>query len=157
MRAFVRLTGAPTSMSAEDACKRLNRLPWSMTEENLEKWQRVLWNGGRDGKIITKNRKLATALIAHAAGGRITDEKRTELLNDSASSSLKENGSGICRCCPERDFHGPMAGPRIVAPRTASIACHPESGRMALAGGRGSDDLTEGVRADPSTNRPAPS
>ena len=82
VRAFVRLTGAPTNMSAEDACKRLNRLPWSMTEENLEKWQRVLWNGGRDGKIITKNRKLATALIAYAAGERITDEKRTELLND---------------------------------------------------------------------------
>lgn len=82
VRAFVRLTGAPTNMSAEDACERLNRLPWSMTEENLEKWQRVLWNGGRDGKIITKNRKLATALITCAAGERITDEKRTELLND---------------------------------------------------------------------------
>ena len=82
VRAFVRLTGAPTNMSAEDACGRLNRLPWSMTEENLEKWQRVLWSGGKDGKIITKNRKLATALIAYAAGERITDEKRAELLED---------------------------------------------------------------------------
>ena len=82
VRAFVRLTGAPTNMSAEDACGRLNRLPWSMTEENLEKWQRVLWSGGKDGKIITKNRKLATALIAYAAGERITDEQRAELLED---------------------------------------------------------------------------
>ena len=82
VRAFVRLTGAPTNMSAEDACGRLNRLPWSMTEENLDKWQRVLWSGGQDGKIITKNRKLATALIAYAAGERITDEKRAELLED---------------------------------------------------------------------------
>ena len=82
VRAFVRLTGAPTNMSAEDACGRLNRLPWSMTEENLDKWQRVLWSGGKDGRIITKNRKLATDLIAWAAGERITDEKRAELLEE---------------------------------------------------------------------------
>ena len=82
VRAFVRLTGASTRMSAEDACGRLNRLPWSMTEENLQKWQRVLWNGGRDGKIITKNRKLATKLIAWAAGERLTDEKRNDLLTE---------------------------------------------------------------------------
>ena len=82
VKAFVRLTGAPTNMSAEDACGRLNHLPWSMTEENLYKWQRVLWSGGKDGRIITKNRKLATALIAYAAGERITDEKRAELLDD---------------------------------------------------------------------------
>lgn len=82
VRAFVRLTGAPTNMSAEDACGRLNRLPWSMTEENLDKWQRVLWSGGTDGKIITKNRKLATALIAWAAGERVTDERRAELLEE---------------------------------------------------------------------------
>ena len=82
VHAFVRLTGAPTNMSAEDACRNLNRLPWSMTEENLEKWQRVLWNGGKDGKIITKNRKLATTLIAWAAGERLTDEQRADLLAD---------------------------------------------------------------------------
>ena len=82
VRAFVRLTGAPTNMSAEDACRRLNRLPWSMTEANLDKWQRVLWSGGTDGKIITKNRKLATALIAWAAGERVTDERRAELLEE---------------------------------------------------------------------------
>ncbi len=82
VHAFVRLTGAPTNMSAGDACERLNRLPWSVTEENLEKWQRVLWNGGLDGKIITKNRKLATALIAWAAGEHVSDEQRAELLAD---------------------------------------------------------------------------
>ena len=82
VKAFVRLTGPPTNMSAEDACGRLNRLPWSMTEENLYKWQHVLWSGGKDGRIITKNRKLATALIAWAAGERITDQKRAELLEE---------------------------------------------------------------------------
>ena len=82
VRAFVRLTGAPTNMAADEACKRLNRLPWSMTEENLEKWQRVLWNGGTDGRIITKNRKLATALIAWAAGERVGEEAQAELLAD---------------------------------------------------------------------------
>ena len=82
VKAFVRLTGAPTNMSADDACGRLNRLPWRMTEENLDKWQRVLWSGGKDGRIITKNRKLATALIAWAAGERITDQKRAELLEE---------------------------------------------------------------------------
>lgn len=82
VRAFVRLTGAPTNMAADEACKRLNRLPWSMTEENLEKWQRVLWNGGTDGRIITKNRKLATALIAWAAGERNGEEAQAELLAD---------------------------------------------------------------------------
>ena len=82
VRAFVRLTGAPTNMSAEEACGRLNRLPWGMTDENLDKWQRVLWSGGKDGRIITKNRKLATALIAWAAGERITDQKRAELLEE---------------------------------------------------------------------------
>ena len=82
VRAFVRLTGAPTNMAADEACKKLNRLPWSMTEENLEKWQRVLWNGGTDGRIITKNRKLATALIAWAAGERIGEEAQAELLVD---------------------------------------------------------------------------
>ena len=82
VRAFVRLTGAPTNMSAEDACNRLNHLPWNMTEENLQKWQRVLWNGGKDGKIITKNRKLAIGLMAWAAGERLTDKKRDELLTE---------------------------------------------------------------------------
>lgn len=82
VRAFVRLTGAPTNMAADEACKRLNRLPWSMTEENIEKWQRVLWNGGTDGRIITKNRKLATALIAWAAGERSGEEAQAELLAD---------------------------------------------------------------------------
>ena len=53
-----------------------------MTEENLEKWQRVLWNGGTDSRIITKNRKLATALIAWAAGERIGEEAQAELLAD---------------------------------------------------------------------------
>ena len=80
--AFVRLTGPPTNMGADDACDKLNRLPWAMSEENLKIWQRVLWAGGKDGKIITKNRKLATRIIAYLAGERLTDEERPELLED---------------------------------------------------------------------------
>ena len=81
VKAFVRLTGAPTNMPAEDACRRLNKLPWSISEENLQKvWQRVLWNGGVDGKIITKNRRLSIELIAYLAGERITGGARDTLL-----------------------------------------------------------------------------
>ena len=80
VHAFVRLTGAPTKMSVEEACARLNALPWSITEENLKVWRHVLWSGGaRDGKIITKNRRLTTSLIVHLAGGRLPDELQTEL------------------------------------------------------------------------------
>ncbi len=82
VRAFVRLTGAPTNMSTEDACNKLNSLPWSISEENIERvWQRVLWSGGVDGgKIITKNRALATDLIAYLAGERLDEEAIGRLL-----------------------------------------------------------------------------
>ena len=79
--AFVRLTGPPTNMSAEDACRKLKDLPWGMSVEHLEQvWQRVLWTGGTDGKVVTKNRTLATDLIAFWAGERIQDKDRAELL-----------------------------------------------------------------------------
>lgn len=82
VRAFLRLTG-PTNMNAHDACARLNRLPWSITEQNLEKiWQNVLWSGGTDGKLITKNRTLTTRLIAHLAGEDLTGEPHEVLLRD---------------------------------------------------------------------------
>ena len=82
VNAYVRLTGSPTNMNADEACLRLNGLPWNISEENLHVWQRVLWSGGVDGKIITKNRKLATSIIAYMAGEKITDLARDELLED---------------------------------------------------------------------------
>lgn len=80
VRAFLRLTGAPTNMGDEEACERLNALPWGITEEDLKTWNLVLWTGGADGKIITKNRNLTTDIIAYLAGERITDEQKAELL-----------------------------------------------------------------------------
>ena len=86
VRAFLRLTGAPTNMSYQEACDKLNALPWGITEENIEKfWREVLWTGGAsDGRIITKNRnrKLASDIIAYLAGEKITEEQKNELLEE---------------------------------------------------------------------------
>ena len=102
VKAFVRLTGAPTNMAAVDACERLNRLPWGISEENVQRvWQRVLWSGGVDGgRIITKNRRLSTRLIAYLAGERITDAARNELLEDYRGQFPEDERSG--RGLPER-------------------------------------------------------
>ena len=80
IRAFVRLTNAPTNLSADDACARLNALPWAITNDNLQVWDRVLWAGGTDGRIITKRRNLATDLISYLAGEKMPDKKKAELL-----------------------------------------------------------------------------
>ena len=46
-------------------------------------WQGILWAGGAsDGRIITKNRKLPTSIIAYLAGEKITDEEKSKLLED---------------------------------------------------------------------------
>ena len=82
VNAFMRLTGAPSNMGDEKACDKLNTLPWSITEENLKVWQGILWTGGVDGKIITKNRNLTTDIIAYLAGEKITNEKKDELLEE---------------------------------------------------------------------------
>ena len=83
VRAFVRLTGPPTNLSMEEACERLNRLPWAITSKNLEDvWNRVLWTGGKDGKIITKNRPLTTDIIAYLAGEKLNDKQKAELLEN---------------------------------------------------------------------------
>ncbi len=82
VRAFLHLTDSSSNMGDEKACERLNALPWSITEENLEVWQRVLWAGGKDGKIITKNRRLTTDIIVYLAGEKITDERKAELLEE---------------------------------------------------------------------------
>ena len=82
VRAFVRLTNHPTNLSMEEACERLNRLPWTINNENLQVWDRVLWTGGMDGKIITKNRKLTTDIIAYLAGEKLDSDQKAELLEE---------------------------------------------------------------------------
>ena len=77
VRAFLRLTD---TMGEAAACKRLNALPWTLNSKNLEIWQRVLWAGGMEGKILTKQRPLATKFIAYLAGEPLNNEKKTELL-----------------------------------------------------------------------------
>lgn len=83
--AYMALTGPPTRMPWEEACRRLNALPWAITPENMSRvWQNVLWTGGvdRKGKIITKNRPISGRLIAYMAGETLTDEQRKALLDD---------------------------------------------------------------------------
>ena len=84
VKAFLRLTGAPTNMGYQEARERLNALPWGITEDNIANvWGGALWTGGAsDGRIITKNRNLATGIIAYLAGERLTEEKETKLLED---------------------------------------------------------------------------
>lgn len=83
VKAFLRLTDASTSMGYQEARERLNALPWGITEENIARvWRNVLWTGGVDGRIITKNRNLATNIIAYLAGEKLDEEKKSELLKD---------------------------------------------------------------------------
>ena len=90
VRAFTRLTNHPTNLSEEDACERLNLLPWTIDSENLKVWDRVLWTGGTDGRIITKNRNLTTDLIAYLAGENLDDDQVTTL-KDQYISQFPEN------------------------------------------------------------------
>jgi len=43
-------------------------------------WDRVLWTGGTDGRIITKNRNLSTDLVAYLAEEKLSKKNKTELL-----------------------------------------------------------------------------
>lgn len=81
-RAFLELTKSPTNFSDTDAVDKLNALPWTLTEEHVEKfWGNVLWSGdAKSGKMITKNRDLASKLIFYWAGGHMRDEEKEELL-----------------------------------------------------------------------------
>lgn len=85
VRAFVRLTTPPTNLGTEEACNRLNRLPWEISAENLEAvWDLVLWTGGTDGRILTKNanRNLATRMICYLCGEKSSEEDVAALLED---------------------------------------------------------------------------
>ena len=80
--AYLRLVNPPNRLPGKEACRRLNQLPWAQTSDNLEAWDRVLWTGGTDGKIITKNRRLIKRIITHMAGGKLTAEEYADLLHD---------------------------------------------------------------------------
>ena len=95
IRAFLRLTNPNTKLSEEAACARLNNLPWPIANENLAVWDRVLWAGGADGKIITKNRTLATNLIAYLAGEVLTEEQQKDLLEDYRGQFPEPEREGI--------------------------------------------------------------
>ena len=79
---FLRLTGPNNNMAGIEACRRLNQLPWPQTPENLATWDRVLWTGGTNGKVITKNRKLITEMVTYMAGAKLSSAKQAELLED---------------------------------------------------------------------------
>ena len=80
-RAFLKLTKSPTNLSNDVAADRLNKLPWTLS--NVETiWQNVLWIGDAErGRMITKNRNLSSDLIYYLAGGRMSDDEKSELLN----------------------------------------------------------------------------
>ena len=80
VKAYTRLVGPKNNYSGTEACDRLNQLPWSQTSENLATWDRVLWNGGTNGKIITKNRGLITDMMVYMAGGKFNAEENAQLL-----------------------------------------------------------------------------
>ena len=79
--AYLVLTGGTTKMAWKDACEQLNAVPWEITEENVgEVWQGVLWSGGIQGKIITKNRAITSRIIAYMAGERLNPDQEQALL-----------------------------------------------------------------------------
>ena len=82
VKAFVDLTGPSTNMSVQVACDKLNGLPWSLNEENLKVWDRLLWTGGVDGRAVTKNRSLALRLILYLAGKKLSETEKSTLLDD---------------------------------------------------------------------------
>ena len=81
VKAFIRLTNPPTMLSYDQACERLNSLPWAIDNEDLRIWDRILWTGGVDGRIITKNRNLATDIASYLAGEKLDEEELSGLRN----------------------------------------------------------------------------
>ena len=79
VKAFVHLTIPPTNMTPAEACGKLNKLPWGITNDDIKVWDRVLWSGG---KILAKSSKaaLATDLIVYMAGGVFSAEEKAALL-----------------------------------------------------------------------------
>ncbi len=82
VHAFICLTDQNTNMTYEEACRKLNSLPWSINEKDLRVWDRILWSGGTDGKIITKKRRLTTDIITYLAGKQFTPDAKNALQDE---------------------------------------------------------------------------
>lgn len=82
VRAYLKLVSTPTNLTSSEACERLNRLPWGITEENIKTWDKILWTGGMDGRILTKRRKLAADVISYMAGEKISETRKAQLLDE---------------------------------------------------------------------------
>ena len=74
VKAFVRLTNPPTRMSFRDAARKLNAIPWEISDKL---WDRVLWTGGT---IIKGHANLATHIISYMAGEKLTEEQKEDIL-----------------------------------------------------------------------------
>ena len=87
-RAFLWITRSPTNLTTDSATERMNKLPWDMTNRNVEKfWQNVLWLGNvKEGRMITKNRIISSELIYYLAGGK---------LNNTQTKDLKKRYAGL--------------------------------------------------------------
>ena len=72
--AFARLTAPETNLSYESAATKLNSVDWSKT---AAEWDRVFMSGG---KLLTKNKRLVADLLYYRAGGKMSEEKKSELL-----------------------------------------------------------------------------
>lgn len=85
VRAYLILTGAPTNLRGQDACKRLARLPWAIDERGAKFWQGTIWTGSHiDGKVVTtaNKKKLAARVASHACGEKLTTDQSKTLLAD---------------------------------------------------------------------------
>ena len=73
VKTFVRLT-TQGNMALSKAANKLNAVDW---RKDADLWDRVLMSGG---KILTKNKKLATDLLYYIVGGRLDEEEKSNLL-----------------------------------------------------------------------------
>lgn len=75
IKAFARLTNLPKGkLSAEQAAAKLNAVDW---RKDATDWDRVLMSGG---KILHKNKSLATDILCYIAGEQLDDEQKAALL-----------------------------------------------------------------------------
>ena len=93
VKAFVVLTSPPTNMTHSEACERLNKLPWGITNDDIKVWDRVLWSGG---KILAKSNKvaLATDLVAYMAGEKLDEDGKAALLKRYQAEFPEEERKG---------------------------------------------------------------
>ena len=91
VKAFVRLTDAPTNFSDEQAAKKLNSVDWQI---NAKCWDRLLISGG---KIQTKNRVLVTDVLCCQLGEKVSSEKKAETLKKYRALFSADEQKGITK------------------------------------------------------------